>query len=79
MVCFLNKETTNLGSSSFSNNVYGERFITVGKTCGVHCSSTRRLICGTDGKTYSDECSFEQEKCRRNKRLKISYYGTCSK
>jgi hypothetical protein len=46
--------------------------------CGDTCSLEFTPVCGSDGKTYQNECSLRQEACRSKKNLRIIYRGKCS-
>jgi coxsackievirus/adenovirus receptor len=46
--------------------------------CGDTCSLEFTPVCGSDGKTYQNDCSLRQEACRSRKSLRIIYRGKCS-
>lgn len=45
--------------------------------CSETCSLEFAPVCGSDGKTYSNECSLRQQSCRSRKNLRIIYRGKC--
>lgn len=47
--------------------------------CSPDCShiSRRHAVCGSDGKTYKDECSMLMARCMGHPDLEVMYQGEC--
>ncbi|KAL5014686.1 hypothetical protein ScPMuIL_008956, partial [Solemya velum] len=45
--------------------------------CPTDCVRTQAKVCGTDGKTYMNECKLRVASCRQQKFIKISTIGEC--
>lgn len=46
--------------------------------CSEVCTMDFNPVCGSDGKTYANECVMRQESCRSRRDLRIIYRGKCS-
>ncbi|GIY29334.1 hypothetical protein CEXT_704941 [Caerostris extrusa] len=46
--------------------------------CNAICSPDFRPVCGSDGKTYINECSLRVESCKSRRSLRIIFNGECS-
>ncbi|XP_071039097.1 agrin-like isoform X2 [Parasteatoda tepidariorum] len=46
--------------------------------CNAICSPDFRPVCGSDGKTYINECSLRVESCKSRRSLRIIFSGECS-
>lgn len=47
--------------------------------CNEICTSDWRPVCGSDGKTYPNECSLEVEACKTGKKLRKVHSGECGR
>ncbi|KAG1697912.1 Agrin [Nymphon striatum] len=46
--------------------------------CNGMCSKEHNPVCGSDGKTYTNECLMRVEACKTRKSLRTIYKGECS-
>jgi len=46
--------------------------------CNYDCSSHFKPVCGTNGKTYFNECHMRLESCRTNRVIRVFHHGECS-
>jgi coxsackievirus/adenovirus receptor len=47
--------------------------------CPANCVQVNYPVCGSDGKTYDNECLLQKESCQRKIRITTSSYGACGK
>lgn len=47
-------------------------------SCEFVCAEIYAPVCGTDGKTYSSECTMKSEACKKKKDVSVSHKGECS-
>ena len=45
--------------------------------CNIPCPRMARLVCGNDGRTYSNECVMRREACKSKKAIVKVYNGLC--
>ena len=46
--------------------------------CSGACTAVYLPVCGTDGKTYSNECRMKISACEKNDTITVSYNGECN-
>ena len=46
--------------------------------CPEFCTEHFKPLCGSDGKTYSNECEFQVAKCGSKEDLEVKYDGECT-
>ena len=47
--------------------------------CDIVCIEIYAPVCGTDGKTYGNDCHMRLQACIDQKNITVSYKGECSK
>ena len=47
--------------------------------CDIVCIEIYAPVCGTDGKTYGNDCHMRIQACIDQKNITVSYKGECSK
>lgn len=65
---------SHISLSTFCNN----NLLFIDK-CGPTCSQAESEVCGTNQKTYRNECHLKRESCKTGKHVRKQYDGKCSK
>ncbi|XP_031572994.1 collagen alpha-6(VI) chain-like [Actinia tenebrosa] len=45
--------------------------------CAESCPSTPKQVCGSDGKTYTNDCEMKRAACQNNKNITVKSPGPC--
>jgi coxsackievirus/adenovirus receptor len=43
------------------------------------CPRTTKRVCGSDGKTYVNECELRKQSCTTKTNIRVLHQGKCSK
>ena len=57
----------------------GESQLKPKKNCAIGCVKMYRPVCGTDGKTYSNECIMQVTACEKDIIIRKAHEGRCGK
>ena len=47
--------------------------------CSDMCPDDVEFVCGSNHKTYQNECFMKRDSCQQQRLIKVSYLGVCSK
>ena len=46
-------------------------------SCDIKCTREFKQVCGSDGKTYNNECLLNRAKCTKRLFIKVAHQGAC--
>ena len=47
--------------------------------CPITCNAVRNASCGSDGRTYVNECDLRKRSCAQEVDIKVAHIGECEK
>ena len=60
-------------------NIHVRCFVLVSSNPDKECRDRVRLICASDGVTYTNKCEMRWAACRGNLRLSVVHEGMCAR
>ena len=82
---FLNNEIFKVSNANSCNIVVIDFFLNVvtdaffSPACNKGCPRIYRPVCGTDGKTYANQCLLDIAKCKSGGKIRRDHIGRCNK
>ena len=52
-------------------------FFATGQDCEINCSADYTPVCGSNGKTYANQCIMKVEACLQKKTITVIKQGKC--
>ena len=81
--CFISFDSSSAPCSAVTCQRYAECVSNDNATgvcvCPQECSYKRSPVCGSDGKTYNNECHLKVASCKRKANVSVRHVGECSK
>ena len=59
------------------SNVFLIISFATGQDCDINCSADYSPVCGSNGKTYANECIMKVEACLQKKTIAVTKQGKC--